>query len=417
MENMRINLVDFHKCAGYDALLKQLAPLLFVGLFASIQFSSQRLLGVPISRFMFCLSVITAGIYWFRFSVVPSAGIRVIFVSMFFSTVLLLVGSAIWRENSAFIKAVTIFLAASALTKCLPARLFSSLLRFCCMSAFVITIVQVVSGVDNAHIGIGHPDFGWAMYGTTLPGQGVYLALWGFIFVPAFHDSRCQKGIFYAVFVFNCVAASLFSIRLMIPILLLSTVFPWGFQEKFAKWSVRCLIMLCVLLAAIILPKLVVQKSTNVLLRDPLLDRFSTILEDGGSGRVELYKLGLNDLTHKSIPNLIFGSGAMYTVKLTNGRDMHNIYLEMLHSCGIMGLTGLLVLLFSVIRHEYSTKFSQPIGSVIIAYFFAGLFIFGFCEPAIWFMLGCYEASRNQSIEKAVQAVPTKTSRGLLCKK
>lgn len=317
---------------------------------------------------------------------------------MLVTTIWLVSQSISWRTNVSCITVFVVFWAAGVLSRAMPIKQVNILLKSCCLTAFLVTIYQAIAyyGSEGAY-GMDHPDFGWAMYGTTVPGQCIYLALWTFMFLPLEGESNYRYIFFYIIFGLNCLIASLFNVRLMVLILILAAIMPWILFDKFKAFCLRSGLLLTLLVLTIFSTSLLfsLNNRTGIVKSytgKTILDRIKSTVDDGGSGRVELYKLGLENLKEKNITSLLLGDGGLYTVNLSKDGDMHNIYLETLHGFGLLGLAGLITIVISMTHREWNNRFQYPLGATLIAYFITGFIVFGFREPMIWFLLGTYDA-------------------------
>jgi hypothetical protein len=376
--------------------LKILTPLLFITLFITIQFIAQYIFNVKGRNIMLATSFFSFIAYWYKYHFVPSAGITIILCSMLITTIWLVSQSVSWTTNVSCVYAFAVFWAAGLLSRAMSFKQVIFLLKICCLTAFLVTIYQAIIhyGSEASH-GMHHPDFGWAMYGTTLPGQGVYLALWTFMFLPLEGKSKYKYLPFYIIFALNCLITSLFNIRSMVPILALAAIMPWFLFDKFKTFCLRSCLLLALLILTILGTSLLISfEVVKPYTTKTLSDRIKSTTEDGGSGRIELYKMGIENLTEKNIMSLLFGDGGMYTVNLTKGRDMHNIYLETVHGFGLLGLVGLITIVISITHREWNNSFQNPLGATLVAYFIVGFLIFGGREPIIWFLLGTYDACK-----------------------
>ena len=409
MQIIRAYLASIVTNDGRYSLLKALAPIIFFTIFVAVQFSSQQISNLRVDKIMLQASVLSVVVYWYKYRFVPSTGIAITLFSMLVSTVWLVSQSISWKANASCITIFAVFWGAGVLSGAMPIKQVNFLLKSCCLTAFLATIYQAIThyGSNAAH-GMDHPDFGWAMYGTTLPGQCVYLALWTFMFLQSEGKSNYRYIYFYIIFALNCLFATLFNVRLMVPILVLAAIMPWFLHDKLKTFCLRSGLLLTLLVLAIFSTSLlfllestysrfgVVKSYTG----KTLLDRMKSTAEDGGSGRLELYRMGLEKLKEKNITSLLLGDGGLYTVGLTGGRDMHNIYLETLHGFGLLGLAGLVTIVISMTHREWNNRFQHPLGATLITYFITGFMIFGFREPMIWFLLGTYDACRYEECKQ-----------------
>lgn len=379
---------------GWNLSLRVLGAFLFVALFLSIQFSSQSIAGIEITLILLGLSAAGVILYWPKHHFFPSAGVTIFMIAMIVSTISLVINSVSFWKNAACVNIFAVYWGACSLARALPNKLVLRLVQAVCMTALLVTIYQVViSFGDTTTYGENHPDFGWAMYGTTLPGQCVYLALWTFMFLPQKQNSRFRFVPFYVVFVLNCIFAVLFNIRLMVPMLVIAAGWLWFFSSNIKTFCLRSGLLLAVMGSILFIP----SPFTN----NTISERMKTVVKDGGSGRSELYNIATAQFDKKDISSLVVGRGASYSVELTKGRDMHNIYLETFYSFGLLGLMGLVIIAISILYNEWKRGFKYPLGATLIAYLIVGFVIFGFKEPAIWFLLGTYEACNKTQTDPA----------------
>lgn len=84
----------------------------------------------------------------------------------------------------------------------------------------------------------------------------------------------------------------------------------------------------------------------------PILDRFSRLSIDGGSGRDIIWRMVLEDFRQSSIGERLLGHGfqSVYYILKPGGffRFAHNSYIEYLYDYGIVGLGLLLFILISL---------------------------------------------------------------------
>ena len=423
--------------------LDMLAPVIFFALFLTVQFSSQLILGVRCDVLMLFISIFAFLTYWPRTRVLPSAGVLIFMCAMAASTILLASRSISWRQNASCVNVLAVFWATIALSRTMSNKQVTRLLMIGCFTAFVISVYQfVVFYGDKSAAGIAHPDFEWAMYGTILPGQCAYLALWTFMFLPGQSKSKFRFSVFALIYTLNCVFAAFYNIRLMVPILVVAAILPWLFHCKLKTICLRSGAFLLILVSIIALasirytnndsiPDTKTTKTTiianpdaktttsvnpdtkttisanpdtkttiiaNPYTKTTLSERMLAICDDGGSGRLELWKNAAARMKKKNIPSLLLGDGASCSVIASKGRDLHNIYFETLDSFGVLGLVGLLTIAVTLIRSEYKNRFRNPIGTTLVIYLMVGLVLFGFREPIIWLLLGGYEACNRREV-------------------
>lgn len=86
---------------------------------------------------------------------------------------------------------------------------------------------------------------------------------------------------------------------------------------------------------------------------------FTSLIEDGGSGRLEIWKYYLKE-SHDSIAHLLFGHG------FATSLNAHNVYIEYLYSTGIIGCVLLIVSQIVPLKYAIRSKSSLSVGYLII---------------------------------------------------
>lgn len=107
-----------------------------------------------------------------------------------------------------------------------------------------------------------------------------------------------------------------------------------------------------------------------------VLDRFLSILDDGGSGRLELFGTMLNMIMESNAYYLLIGHGA-YTSSIYMGLSSHNDFLEVLWSYGVIGFTIYLNLFFAL---YIRAKSSKNISGRIYKIFLSTIVLWIFCS-------------------------------------
>lgn len=90
-----------------------------------------------------------------------------------------------------------------------------------------------------------------------------------------------------------------------------------------------------------------------------ILNRISSIGDDGGSGRLEIYAYMYSSIKQNSILQHIIGHGA-YTSTTILGNAAHNDFLEVYWSYGIVGFISYLLLFIGIIRERKAIKMYCP---------------------------------------------------------
>lgn len=87
-----------------------------------------------------------------------------------------------------------------------------------------------------------------------------------------------------------------------------------------------------------------------------IFDRFATLSEDRGAGRLDIWISMVNGIKSSSFVELLFGHGIYTSSNVTGGNTAHNDFLEMLWSYGIGGLFLYLGIYIVLIRYSLFLK-------------------------------------------------------------
>lgn len=116
-----------------------------------------------------------------------------------------------------------------------------------------------------------------------------------------------------------------------------------------------------------------IMSYVNTSIGGVLAERFSSISDDGGSGRLEIWGSVINLITHSSLFGLLFGHGwdAVYR---EIGTSAHNDFLEVFYDFGILGLIIFISLLYRLLGFTKSLlkrrSVYAPVMTLSLAIFF-----------------------------------------------
>ncbi len=102
------------------------------------------------------------------------------------------------------------------------------------------------------------------------------------------------------------------------------------------------------------------------------LDRFESIQEDKGSGRLDIFEDVLKKIQGSSFEEMILGHGWCKVQEVTvSGLSAHNDFLEIAYDFGLVGLFLYLMILLSAIRYSFylaslRIKIAAPFASFIV---------------------------------------------------
>lgn len=157
-----------------------------------------------------------------------------------------------------------------------------------------------------------------------------------------YNDKRLQWIVLLVTFI-----VCLFSLKRS-AILGVSSILLAFFYDNMRNSSHRLLYVIFLLLFIVSLSFFIVK--TGLLERfDLLMDRMENISEDGGSGRFDIIRNFVQqDFSHFGLEQYLFGNGFMATkIKYVVLESLHNDWLEIFNSFGILGI--ILLLLFFVL--------------------------------------------------------------------
>lgn len=81
-----------------------------------------------------------------------------------------------------------------------------------------------------------------------------------------------------------------------------------------------------------------------------ILEGFSTISEDGGSGRADIYSAVIKKLSESDFIQLLFGHGGLNSVVDDIGISAHNDFLEVIYDFGFVGFILYLSIIICIVR-------------------------------------------------------------------
>lgn len=92
-----------------------------------------------------------------------------------------------------------------------------------------------------------------------------------------------------------------------------------------------------------------------------IMEGFSTISEDGGSGRMDIYLLVLSKLGVADLTQLLFGHGGINAVANDIGISAHNDFLEIIYDFGLIGFILYLSIIVIIIKNTLRAYKSRRI--------------------------------------------------------
>lgn len=213
--------------------------------------------------------------------------------------------------------------------------------------------------------------------GNTLVAMLPFVILW--------KNKIVKYGLFLLIFVGCIISLKRSSFIIFIAIILFYFALK-NYNGNFTK-ILKYLLVIC-LTCIIILP--------NIDTAQPLIERLEKTSEDGGSGRDQLIKLGLNVLSNNSLHEWILGNGYRgfsNRVHFLYGKLFtcsHNDYVEILCNMGIFSFIAFVLLIYKL--YAYSRKmylsrniFSIPFICCFIVFIGANLFVCSFIH--YWYYL------------------------------
>lgn len=195
-----------------------------------------------------------------------------------------------------------------------------------------------------------------------------------------------QKKVMYFVSCLIIFISSIFTFsRSGLLILFLMFILFVGMRKNFLRKFLILFFVLGFLFIFTIFASLFFE---NISLIEIILYRFERGIETGGSGRLHLWEAAWRGFEASPI----WGKGGRYVLE-SAGNYVHNDWLEMLSSHGIVGLFLIILLYTFVIIYIFKKKLLQnKLYRVVIHLFFLLLFMSTFFtiyyNPYIWFSIG-----------------------------
>lgn len=141
------------------------------------------------------------------------------------------------------------------------------------------------------------------------------------------------------------------------------------FQYVKDKGSIRVFISLLLLLTLFLFAGYSILNSSNDTFSH-LVSRFANIVEDGGSGRTDVYKVTWNMIISSDLLSLIFGHGWNMVIRDSPlSLSAHNDFLECLYDFGIFGFVLFLKLIHGLIKYVHiihDNRFYAPFAASIV---------------------------------------------------
>lgn len=135
------------------------------------------------------------------------------------------------------------------------------------------------------------------------------------------------------------------------------------------KVAVKLLLMICFMAVACMYSYDYMVNNYNI----DIMDGLSTISEDGGNGRMDIYKSVIANLYNADIFQLLLGHGGLNSVANDIGISAHNDFLEVFYDFGLVGFSLYLSMILMIIKYSIETYRQR---SSITAGIFASLTIF-----------------------------------------
>jgi O-antigen ligase len=150
----------------------------------------------------------------------------------------------------------------------------------------------------------------------------------------------------------------------------------WKYDNINNKSPFRRIFLFCLLFAILYFVIVQLLKSSDNI----MLDRLSSMQDDEGSGRLEIWAEVIEKLKHVSLFGFIFGHGLDSVKSITsNHSSAHNEYLELFYDLGIVAFISFLSLIISMVRSAIyyikNKKLISPSFSTLIFIFIAMSFV------------------------------------------
>lgn len=244
---------------------------------------------------------------------------------------------------------------------------------------------------------------------TEINGSAIFYTYYCFAFLPMVY-LLCSKriSVLFSLSVAFLMLISMKRAAFLIIIIGLVTYYLLSIhmQKNVVRRSKRYVILIAVLLLMSFLGMIIIDR-----MELNIIDRLLSSLDDGGSGRIKIWKLILERFNQSSIVDKIFGHGfhaVLYEIEPFGiQRYAHNSFIETLYDYGVIGLSLLSLFIIRIIKDTIMMiKEKYPLAPIMgysiipmvilssVSYFFdQGTIILPFC--IIWgICLGRYERDR-----------------------
>lgn len=147
--------------------------------------------------------------------------------------------------------------------------------------------------------------------------------------------------------------------------LVLCVVIPLLLENENRRKKRASIIFLICTVLVILLSLNYVSKVVDI----TIFDRFSTLLDDGGSGRLDTYKIVWQEFKDSSFNQQIFGHGynAVYLNHISKS-SAHNDFLEILYDYGVIGIMAYVAMLGYMVRHiRYLYRVRHPFKNMCLS--------------------------------------------------
>lgn len=191
-----------------------------------------------------------------------------------------------------------------------------------------------------------------------------------------------DKPIIKRIGVALIIASVLFSMKRTAFIAVTLVLLIYFFSKKKSNLNLNKIVKRIFSSILLLLSLLFFIKSTSFFSENNIFDRFSTLVEDRGAGRLDIWIILFNEIKESSFIDLFLGHGIYTSSLVTGGFTAHNDFIEMLWSYGIGGLIlyiGIYTVLiwYAIIlkqrKYEYSSLFSASVLFFLIISLFSHL--------------------------------------------
>lgn len=235
-------------------------------------------------------------------------------------------------------------------------------------------------------------------------GFAVWMGIYCLSFLPRDKSRESVRNYVVSTVIYSWFAG-LWVRRISFVVLILVLFIPLLTRKALPKYKTTWLF------ALVIVVIMIGQISRNVLIdsdskRHTVISRLEETVEQPNTSnpgaRLHMYAQLRKDLPDYSLTQMLIGSGPSYSLRycLREGRPhgLHNVFLEMFVTCGLLGLAAMVWLMCYLVRDVWTQKGDRldVVGLSLMAYFVPiGLFFFGFREPYFWFLLGAWNVIRH----------------------